>query len=112
MITFNKLVASSGAGLPEMVKIDAERFDLKVLAGASDLLGKTDIFLIEAVVWGAGGAYDNSIAEVVRFMAEAGYNLMDITDLNRSPKYSVLWLCELAFLRVESPLWATAPSYE
>ena len=39
--------ASSGAGLPEMVKIDAEGFDLKVLAGASDLLGKTDIFLVE-----------------------------------------------------------------
>jgi FkbM family methyltransferase len=112
IITLNQLVASSGAGLPEMVKIDAEGFDLKVLAGASDLLGKTDIFLIEAVVWGAGHAYDNSVAEVVRFMAEAGYNLMDITDLNRSPKYGVLWLCELAFLRVGSPLWATAPSYE
>ena len=111
IITLNQLVASSGAGLPEMVKIDAEGFDLKVLAGASDLLGKTEIFLVEAVVWGAGGGYDNSVAEVVRFMVEAGYNLMDITDLNRSPKYGVLWLCELAFLRVGSPLWAAAPSY-
>src|SRR5262245_48225347 len=70
IITLNQLVASSGAGLPEMVKIDAEGFDLKVLAGASDLLGKTEIFLVEAVVWGAGSAYDNSVAEVVRFMAE------------------------------------------
>jgi hypothetical protein len=95
-----------------MVKIDAEGFDLKVLAGASELLGKTDIFLVEAVVWGAGGAYDNSVSEVVRFMTGAGYNLMDITDLNRSPKYGVLWLCELAFLRVGNPLWAAAPSYE
>jgi FkbM family methyltransferase len=112
IITLNQIVASSDAGLPEMVKIDAEGFDLKVLAGASDLLGKTDIFLVEAVVWGAGGAYGNSVAEVVRFMAEAGYNLMDITDFNRSPKYGVLWLCELAFLRVGSLLWATAPSYE
>jgi FkbM family methyltransferase len=42
MFTLNKLVASSDAGLPEMVKIDAEGFDLKVLAGASDLLAKTD----------------------------------------------------------------------
>ena len=109
IITLNQLVASSGAGLPEMVKIDAEGFDLKVLAGASDLLGKTDIFLVEAAV--GPRAYDNSVAEVVRFMVEAGYNLMDITDLNRSPKYGVLWLCELAFLRVGSPLWAGAPSY-
>ena len=50
IITLNQLVASSDAGLPEIVKIDAEGFDLKVLAGASDLLGKTDIFLVEAVV--------------------------------------------------------------
>jgi FkbM family methyltransferase len=112
IITLNQLVASSDAGLPEMVKIDAEGFDLKVLAGASDLLGKTDIFLVEAVVWGADGAYDNSVAKVVRFMAEVGYNLMDITDLNRSPKYGVLGGCELAFFRVGSPLWATARPYE
>jgi hypothetical protein len=54
------------------------------LQGASDLLGKTAIFLVEAVVWGAGG-YDNSVAEVARFMADARYNLMDITELNRGP---------------------------
>jgi FkbM family methyltransferase len=114
MITLNKLVASSGAGFPEMVKIDAEGFDLKVLAGASDLLGKTDIFLVEAAVWGvgAGRANDNSVAEVVSFMAKAGYNLMDITDINRSPKNGVLWLCELAFLRDGSPLLDAALSYE
>jgi FkbM family methyltransferase len=114
MITLNRLVASSGAGLPEMVKVDAEGFDLKVLAGASDLLGKTDIFLVEAAVWGvgAGRANDNSVAEVVSFMAKAGYNLMDITDINRSPKNGVLWLCELAFLRDGSPLLDAALSFE
>ena len=47
-------------------------------------------------------AYENSVAEFVRFMAKAGYHLMDITDLNRSPKHGVLWLCELAFLRDRS----------
>src|SRR5262245_45336197 len=110
MMTLYKLVASTGAGLPEMVKIDAEGFDLKVLAGASNLLGKTDIFLVEAAVRRGPRAYDNSVAEVVRFMAKAGYNLMDITDLNRS--HGVLWLCELAFLREGSPLLDAATSYE
>jgi FkbM family methyltransferase len=33
IMTLNEVVAFSGAGLPEMVKIDAEGFDLKVLAG-------------------------------------------------------------------------------
>jgi FkbM family methyltransferase len=107
--TLNHIIASSFAPLPELVKIDAEGFDLKVLAGASDLFGKTDIFLVEAVV---GANYDNSVAEVVRFMAKAGYKLMDITDLNRSPKHGVLWLCEFAFLRDGSSLLDTVTSYE
>ena len=40
-------------------------------------------------------------------MDEAGYKVVDITDINRSPKYGVLWLCELAFLRNDSTLFDT-----
>jgi FkbM family methyltransferase len=107
--TLNMIVASSGAPPPDMVKIDAEGFDLRVLAGASELLGKTDIFLVEAEVC---GNYENTVEEVVKFMEGAGYRLMDITDLNRSPKHGVLWLCELAFLRKGCPLLDGAKSYE
>ena len=108
--TLNEIVASSSSPAPEMVKIDAEGFDLKVLAGASDLFGKTDIFLIEAAV--CAPLCENTMLEVVRRMAEAGYRLMDITDLNRSPKYGVLWVCELAFIRNGSPLLNGATSYD
>lgn len=108
--TLNEIASSSGISLPEMVKIDAEGFDLKVLAGASDLLGKTDIFLVEACVCSISG--ENTVAEVVKWMTNAGYRLIDITDLNRSPKYEVLWLCELAFLRRDSPLLREVTSYE
>jgi FkbM family methyltransferase len=107
--TLNEIIAASSAGMPEMVKIDAEGFDLKVLAGASNLLGKTEIFLVEAVVC---GNYENSAAAVIHFMTTAGYRLIDITDLNRSPKHGVLWLCELAFLRDTSSLLNAVTSYE
>ena len=108
--TLNEIIASSGIPAPELVKIDAEGFDLKVLAGASDLFGKTDVFLIEAVV--CDPLYENTILEVIRRMAAAGYKLMDITDLNRSPKHGVLWVCELAFVRKGSPLLNGVTSYE
>ena len=108
--TLNEIVASSGIPAPELIKIDAEGFDLKVLAGASDLFGKTDVFLIEAVV--CDPLYENTILEVIRRMAAAGYKLMDITDLNRSPKHGVLWVCELAFVRNGSPLLNGVTSYE
>jgi FkbM family methyltransferase len=108
--TVNEIVASASDGLPEMAKIDAEGLDLKVLAGASDLLGKTDIFLVEVAV--CEKVYQNSAAEVIKFMAGAGYRLVEITHLNRSPKHGVLWLCEFAFLRNGCSLFDSAASYE
>jgi FkbM family methyltransferase len=84
-------------GMPDLVKIDAEGMDLKVLAGASDLFGKTEIFLVEADI--TCRAFENTLAAVVWKMDEAGYSALDITTLNRSPKFGVLWLCEVAFLR-------------
>jgi FkbM family methyltransferase len=107
--TLNEIAAAAGGGLPDMVKIDAEGLDLKVLAGASELLGKTDVFLVEAMVC---AGYENSAARVIEFMAGADYRLVDITDMNRSPKHRVLWVCELAFLRNGCGLFDSATSYD
>jgi FkbM family methyltransferase len=108
--TLNEIVAGSSAPPPEMVKIDAEGFDLKVLAGGSQLLGKTDVFLVEAMI--CQPSYENTIARVIERMAAAGYRLIDITDLERSPKHGVLWLCEAAFLRNGSRLFDGVTDFE
>jgi FkbM family methyltransferase len=110
VMTLNEIAAESGAPPPDMVKIDAEGFDLKVLAGGSDLLGKTDVFLVEAMI--CEPSYENTLARVIERMATAGYRLVDITDLNRSPKHGVLWLCEVAFLRNDSRWLEGVTSYE
>lgn len=107
VMMLNEIAASQGT--PEMVKIDAEGFDLRVLIGASELLGRTDVFLVEVTV--CGSIYENTLARVVRFMDENGYKVVDITDLNRSPKHGVLWLCELAFVRNGSGLFEVGPEY-
>lgn len=108
--TLNEIVASSGLPVPEMVKIDAEGFDLKALAGASDLLGKTDIFLVEVSI--AQRDFENTALAVMERMASAGYRLMDVTHLNRSPKSGILWLCEFVFLRNTSSLLDAVTSYQ
>lgn len=107
--TVNEIVASGNFPSPEIVKIDAEGFDLKVLAGASELIGKTEVIFIEVSV---RGSWENNVLDVMNRMAEHGYVLLDVTDLNRSPKYGVLWLAELAFLRKGSPLLDAMRSYE
>ena len=87
----------------DMIKIDAEGFDLKVLHGAQRLLGETDIFLVEAMVL---GSYENTVQAVTSFMTETGYILFDITDMNRSHKTGAFWTTELAFVRNASELLA------
>jgi len=107
--TLDAILSKYNLPVPDMVKIDAEGFDLKVMRGASSLIGKTDVFLLEA---GVVSPLENSVARVVSTMADFGYHLMDITELNRSPKHGVLWLTELVFLRSSSPLLASVTSYE
>jgi|SRR5277367_2601107 len=107
--SLNDLVELHNLQVPELVKIDAEGFDLKVLLGAGKLLGKTDVFLLEATV---GCPYENSVLRIVNAMSDHNYRLIDLTEINRSPKHGVLWLTELAFLRQSSPLLDGASSYE
>ncbi len=109
VVTLNDVVAASAFGIPQMVKIDAEGFDLKVLEGASDLFGKTELFLVEVSLFDSKS--DSTLTRVVRRMEEAGYVPLDITDLNRCARSGVLWLCELVFARRDGELLARIPPY-
>jgi FkbM family methyltransferase len=108
--TLNEIVTSSPLPIPNMVKIDAEGFDLKVISGASDLLGKTDVFLAEVAV--GQRDLENTALMVVQKMADAGYRFIDVTYVDRSPKSGVLWLSEFAFLRNSSSLLDAAANYD
>lgn len=107
--SIDDLLAEYKLPVPEMVKIDAEGMDLKAIEGAHSILGRTEIFLLEAAVL---CPFENSVLRVLNYMNDRGYRLMDITELNRSPKYGVLWLTELAFVRDSSALLAGAATYE
>jgi FkbM family methyltransferase len=108
--TLNEIVSASPLPIPNMVKIDAEGFDLKALAGASELFGKTDIFLVEVSL--GQRDFETTPLAVIERMADVGYRFIDITYVDRSPKFGVLWLCEFAFLRNSSTLLDAANCYE
>lgn len=101
--TLNEIRSSLSLPVPEMLKIDAEGFDLRVLQGASDFIGRTEIILAEAAI--AQLDFENSARNLINAMDAYGYRLLEITDLHRSPNQGVLWLCELAFLRKSSQLF-------
>lgn len=108
--TLDGIVAETGGGIPELVKIDAEGFEMKALAGATSLLGRTDVIFLEAAVCATG--IENTMATVIGVMDRAGYQMIDLVELNRSPKHGVLWLCELVFMRRGCPLLAQVSSYK
>jgi FkbM family methyltransferase len=108
--TVNDIVASAGVGPPEVIKIDAEGFDLKVLAGASDFHGVTEVFFIE-VAFGEP-QFPNTLLRVTEEMARIGYRPFDISELVQSPRTGALWLCEVAYIRSASPLLAGMSKFE
>lgn len=109
ILTLNKIAADEQK-IPTIIKIDAEGFDLKALHGASDLFGRTEVFLVECAI--CCPTFKNSLQAVCAYMGKRGYQVFDITDLNRSPKDGALWLTEVAFLRKESPALKTLTSYD
>ncbi|WP_298922054.1 FkbM family methyltransferase [uncultured Roseobacter sp.] len=103
-------MAASEFGMPEIVKIDAEGLDLKVLDGAPETISKAQVILIEATV--ACPEYPNTAAIVFQKMDALGFRLFDITDLNRTPERGILWLIEAVFIRKGSSLDTAATVYK
>jgi len=102
MRTLNEIRTTFSLPVPDMLKIDAEGLDLKVLAGATDLLGHTEIVLAEGSIGQLD--FENRAGALIDTMDDYGYRLIDITDVLRSPNNDALWLCEFAFLLKSSEL--------
>ncbi|MEM6589887.1 MAG: FkbM family methyltransferase [Pseudomonadota bacterium] len=104
------VLKSSAFGAPQIVKIDAEGFDLQVLKGANQTLKTAEVVLVEAAV--CNPTYDNTVLEVVKAMDKLGMTLWSITDLNRTPNRKILWLIEAVFVPKGGMLHRAAQTYD
>lgn len=82
-----------------IIKIDAEGLDLCVLKGGGKVINKADIVFIEAAVLNPD--YENDLASVVAAMSAQGFSLLDVSDMNRTPRNDMLWLMELCFAKTD-----------
>ena len=88
---------------PDILKIDAEGFDIEVLEGAEQIIKEhVQIILIEVAIM--QNKYRNDVNTVLNYMDAIGFKLFDITDLNRPFKNNVLWLCEFVFIKKNGDL--------
>ena len=84
-------------GMPDLVKLDVEGFEVEALNGATDLLGRTELFVIEVSFYRFSGR--PMLHEVVPFMAERGYFVYDIAGFIRRPFDGAVALMDLCFSR-------------
>lgn len=95
---------------PDIVKIDAEGWDLEVLKGAEKSIAAAEVVLIEAGVMNK--RFRNTAHKVIDAMAAKDFVLFDVTDLNRTARDGALWNVELAFVRKGGSIDSAVDSYQ
>lgn len=107
LVTLDTVCRESEWPAPRMVKIDAEGFELEVLAGATTLLGSVELFFVELPISRAAGYEEKlrpDLHRIVAHLRDHGYEPYDVTDLIRRPSDRALGLVEAVFARREGEL--------
>lgn len=100
LVTLNHIVDNHIGGLiPDLVKIDAEGFESRIMSAASRLMGKTELFLLEAPLIDPPNAEWSSLLDLLSMMKEMHYEVYDFTSFQRRPYDGAVGLCEIAFVR-------------
>lgn len=109
IVTLDAVCAASPFPTPDVVKIDAEGYELEVLAGATSLLGTSELLFCEVPFLSLGREGETPTFDaIVGFLRDHGYDPYDVTDLIRRPSDGALALAEVAFARRGGPLRASA----
>lgn len=101
IVTLDSL--ANARGIPDVVKLDVQGFELEVLKGSEALFGSTELFIVEVNFF---RFYKRTplVSEVVRFMADRGYEIYDVAEILPRPWDGALGQADIAFARREGIL--------
>jgi FkbM family methyltransferase len=99
IVTLNDLMTERPSFSPDLVKMDIQGFEVEALKGATDLLGKTELFILETSLFRFMNERQPLAREIIAFMDEAGYEIYDITEHLRRPSDGALGQVDFAFAK-------------
>jgi FkbM family methyltransferase len=97
--TIDSLIDSGTCPIPDILKVDAEGFEAKILDSATKLLGTTELIFLEAQLF--NDQSDCSFVKLVNLMDELGYAVYDFSWFGRRVQDSAVALSEIVFARKE-----------
>jgi len=103
--TLDALVKERSLSLPDLIKLDLQGSELACLRGATDCLAHAQMVMLEVLVL---PLYKDAplLADIVAFMASAGFRTYDIVSLWHRPLDGALAYGDFVFVREDSPLLA------
>lgn len=98
MRTLDEVVEASSVKQPCFLKLDVQGYELEVLKGATELLDKVDVILLEVSVleYNKGAPL---LADIIAFMTAADFVVFDITELKRTPRKHALFQADVFFCK-------------
>jgi FkbM family methyltransferase len=94
--TLDQLMAEGKVSAPDLVKIDVQGFELRVLQGAGRACGSAEVFIIEVNLYEFMHACPRA-HEIIAFLAQRGYYLFDVAGSLRRPLDNNLAQMDLVF---------------
>ena len=108
--TVDGAVAARGLPGPYCLKLDTHGYEIPVLTGAEQTLGRAGLLIIEAYNFTlAPGA--PRFPELCAWLEARGFRCCDLADPMRRPRDGAFWQLDLAFAPATSP-WFDSNSYE
>jgi FkbM family methyltransferase len=105
MTTLDTLVETLGLSRPDLIKLDLQGAELMCLRGSTRCLAHAEAVILEVQI---APLYKDAplLADVIGFMANAGFRTYDVLSLWHRPLDGALAYGDFVFVREESPLMA------